>query len=79
MKSEAISPSNELFSFPYDTRVNVTLVARLLLLHTSSAGGSRVYSQAERVYILNHYFVSKSCAAVREALSNAYPDSEVQN
>jgi hypothetical protein len=31
------------------------------------------------VFILEHYFASKSCAAVREAFSNAYPDEEVQN
>jgi hypothetical protein len=33
-----------------------------------------VYSRAERVFILEHYFASKSFAAVREAFSNAYPD-----
>jgi hypothetical protein len=36
-----------------------------------------VYSQAERLFILEHYVASKSFAAVREALSNAYPDKEV--
>jgi hypothetical protein len=36
-----------------------------------------VYSQAERVSILEHYFASKSFAAVREAFSNTYPDKEV--
>jgi hypothetical protein len=30
-----------------------------------------VYSRAERVFILEHYFASKSFAAVREAFSNA--------
>jgi hypothetical protein len=29
------------------------------------------------VFILEHYFASKSFAAVREAFSNAYPDKEV--
>jgi hypothetical protein len=29
------------------------------------------------VFILEHYFASKSVAAVREAFSNAYPDKEV--
>jgi hypothetical protein len=29
------------------------------------------------VFILEHYFASKSFAAVREAFSNAYPDNEV--
>jgi hypothetical protein len=38
-----------------------------------------VYSKAERVFILEHYFTSKSFAAVREAFSNAYPDKEVPN
>jgi hypothetical protein len=38
-----------------------------------------VYSRAERVFILEHYFASKSSAAVREAFSNAYPDKEVPN
>jgi hypothetical protein len=31
------------------------------------------------VFILEHYFASKSCAAVREAFSNAYPDKELPN
>jgi hypothetical protein len=30
-----------------------------------------VYSQAERVFILEHYFASKSFADIREAFSNA--------
>jgi hypothetical protein len=38
-----------------------------------------VYSRAERVFILEHYFASKSFAAVREAFSNVYPDKEVPN
>jgi hypothetical protein len=38
-----------------------------------------VYSRAEHVFILEHYFASKSFAAVREAFSNAYPDKEVPN
>jgi hypothetical protein len=36
-----------------------------------------VYSRAERVFILEHHFTSKSFAAVREAFSNANPDKEV--
>jgi hypothetical protein len=36
-----------------------------------------VYSRAERVFILEHYFELKSFAAVREAFINAYPDKEV--
>jgi hypothetical protein len=31
------------------------------------------------VFILEHYFASKSFAAVREAFSNAYPEKEVPN
>jgi hypothetical protein len=31
------------------------------------------------VFILEHYFASKSFAAVREAFNNAYPDKEIQN
>jgi hypothetical protein len=31
------------------------------------------------VFILEHYFASKSFAAVREAFSNAHPDKEVPN
>jgi hypothetical protein len=38
-----------------------------------------VCSRAERMFILEHYFESKSFAAVREAFSNAYPDKEVPN
>jgi hypothetical protein len=37
------------------------------------------YSRAERVFIVEHYLLSKSCAVVREALSNACPDKEVPN
>jgi hypothetical protein len=38
-----------------------------------------VYSRAERVFILEHYFVSKSFAAVIEVFSDAYSDKEVPN
>jgi hypothetical protein len=38
-----------------------------------------VYSRAERVFILEHYFASKSFATIREAFSKAYPDMEVPN
>jgi hypothetical protein len=46
-------------------------------LRKSCAGANVVYSRAERVFILEHYFASKSLAAVREAFSNAYPDKKV--
>jgi hypothetical protein len=36
-----------------------------------------MYSQADRVFIAEHYFASKSFAAVSEALSNVYHDKEV--
>jgi hypothetical protein len=36
-----------------------------------------MYSRAERVFILEHYFASKSFAAVREAFSSAHPDKEL--
>jgi hypothetical protein len=31
------------------------------------------------VFILEHYFTSKSCAVICEAFSNAYADKKVQN
>jgi hypothetical protein len=45
----------------------------------SCADANMVYSRAERVFILEHYFASKSFSAVRETFSNAYPDKEVPN
>jgi hypothetical protein len=45
----------------------------------SCAGANMVYSRAERVFILEHIFASKSFAAVRESFSNAHPDKEVPN
>jgi hypothetical protein len=48
-----------------------------LQLRKSCAGANMVYSRAENVSILEHYFASKSSAAVRKAFSNAYPDKEV--
>jgi hypothetical protein len=39
----------------------------------------QLYPRAERVFVLEHYFASKSFAAVREAFSNAYPDKKVPN
>jgi hypothetical protein len=56
-------------NLPRDTRVKVILVARPLLtpVAKSSAGGNMVYSRAESVFILEHYFASKSFAVDREA------------
>jgi hypothetical protein len=36
-----------------------------------------VHSWAEHMFIPEHYFASKSFAAVRETFSDAYPDKEV--
>jgi hypothetical protein len=38
-----------------------------------------VYSLAEHVFILEHYFTLKFFATVHEAFSNAYPEKEVPN
>jgi hypothetical protein len=38
-----------------------------------------VYSGAERVFILGHYFTSKLFVGDRIAFNNAYPDKEVPN
>jgi hypothetical protein len=46
-------------------------------LRKSCAGANMAYSQAERVFILEHYFASKSSAAVREAFRNAYPHKKI--
>jgi hypothetical protein len=48
-------------------------------LRKSCAVANMMYSRAERVFILEHYFALKSFAAVREAFSNVYPDNEVPN
>jgi hypothetical protein len=48
-------------------------------MHKLRADPNMMYSRAERVFILEQYFASKSSAAVREAFSNAYPDKEVPN
>jgi hypothetical protein len=46
-------------------------------LRESSAGANMLYSRAERVFILDHYFAQKSFSAVREALSSASYDDDV--
>jgi hypothetical protein len=45
-------------------------------LRKNFAGANMVYSRAERVFILEHYFASKSFVAIREAFSNAHPDKK---
>jgi hypothetical protein len=59
---------------PPDTQIKITLVTRPLL--KSSAGANMVYSRAERMFILEHYFTWKCFNSVREALSNVYPGKE---
>jgi hypothetical protein len=39
-------------------------------LRKSCAGPNMVYSRTERVFVLEHYFASKSFAVVHEAFSN---------
>jgi hypothetical protein len=48
-------------------------------MHKRCAGTNMVYSIAEHVFILKHYFTSKSSAAVHEAFGNVHPDEEVLN
>jgi hypothetical protein len=48
-------------------------------LRKSCAFANMVYSRAERVFILEHYFSKKSFAAVCEVFINAYHDKEVPN
>jgi hypothetical protein len=50
-------------------------------LRKNCAGANMVYSRAESVFVLEHYFSSKSFAIVRETfvVSNAYPYKEVPN
>jgi hypothetical protein len=48
-------------------------------LRKSYVGADMVYARAESMFILEHYFASKSFAAFYEAFSNAYPDMEVPN
>jgi hypothetical protein len=45
-------------------------------LRKNCAGVNTMYSQAERVTILEHYFTPKSFAAVREEFSNVYPENK---
>jgi hypothetical protein len=45
-------------------------------LRKSCADANIIYSRAERVFIVEYYFASKSFAAVREALNNVYRDKE---
>jgi hypothetical protein len=66
-------------NLPRNALIEVTLVARPLLtpLAQKLCNANMMYSRAERVFILEHYFTSKSSAAVREKFGNA--DKEVPN
>jgi hypothetical protein len=68
-------------NLPRDTRRKVTLAARPLRMPVAQklCGYEHAYSRVECVFIVEHYFASKSFAAVREAISSVYPDKEVLN
>jgi hypothetical protein len=57
-----------------NTRIKVIVVAKLLFMPVVQRlwRCEHVYPRAERVLILEHYFVSKEFAVVREAFSSAY-------
>jgi hypothetical protein len=48
-------------------------------LRKSCGGANMVCSRAEHVLLLEHFFTSKSFAAVCEAFSTSYPDKEIPN
>jgi hypothetical protein len=43
-------------------------------LHNICTDGNMVHSRAERVFVLKHYFASKSFAAAGEVFCNAHPN-----
>jgi hypothetical protein len=78
MKSEAGRPREiDFFNIPitFESRSPLLLGRCSRQLRESCSGANMVYLQAERAIILEHYFATKSFAAVHEALSNAYPDN----
>jgi uncharacterized BrkB/YihY/UPF0761 family membrane protein len=80
MKSEAVSSHVlESPSFPPYIPDSVPLVARLLLSPVVRNLCRCKRGVLEHVFILEHYFASKSFAAVRETFNNAYSDKEVPN
>jgi hypothetical protein len=82
MKSEAGPPPCKTLQtslVTLESRSSLLLGRCSRQLRKGCAGANMVYSRAERVFILEHYFASKLYAAVREAFSNAYPDKEVPN
>jgi hypothetical protein len=82
MKSEA-GPPHVILSLNLSRHIRVKplwLLGRCpRQLRTSSTGMNTVYSRAEIVFILEHYFVLKSFAAIREPFNNAYPERELAN
>jgi hypothetical protein len=82
MNSEAdLPPCKYSPSLLRDTRVKATLVARPLLTLVSWKLCSSEHGvfTSRTVFILEHYFASKSFAVVREAFSNVYRDKKVPN
>jgi hypothetical protein len=57
-------------------RIKVTLVPRPLLTPDAQkqCNTNMASLRAERAFILEHYFASKSLAVVREAFDNMHPD-----
>jgi hypothetical protein len=79
MKSETVPPQSNTLPVPPVTLESTSpwLLGRYShQLRKSCAGANMMYSRAKRVFILKHYFTSKSFAAVRETFSNAYPDKQ---
>jgi hypothetical protein len=77
MKSEANpSPCNKLSHLALQSRL---LGRYSRQLRKSCASANKAYSRAERVFIFEHYFESKSFAAVYEARCSAYSVKEVPN
>jgi hypothetical protein len=84
MKSDAGPPIViDSLILPRGTWVKVTLVARMLLMQVAQKLCWCRYGlglfMSRHVFILEHYFMSKSFAAVCEAFSSTYPDEEVLN
>jgi hypothetical protein len=84
IKSEAGPPPRLIIDSPklpvtLDWR-SYSLLGRCLgQLRRRCPGPNMLYSRAGRVLILEHYFSSKSSAALRAAFSNVYRDKDVQN
>jgi hypothetical protein len=69
-----LTPRNTLPTSPAipDSRSPMLLGRCSFQLRKSRAEANMVHSWADRVFVLEHYFPSKSSAADREALSNVY-------